>query len=59
MFQYRGVLLPWQEVQTPVPDPTVASVSVQKWSHLGFNRFDHTGPPATGSTSQASATKPR
>jgi len=57
VFQYRGVLLPWQEAQAPPAGATVATVSVHKRTALGFNRYDYVGPP--GAVSLAADTKMR
>ncbi len=61
VFQYRGVLLPWQDVQAPPQDAVVASVTVRKWSYYGFNRFDYTWPPgaAPGPITRAAVGQPR
>jgi hypothetical protein len=45
VFQYRGLLLPWQEAQAPPAGAAVATVSVHKRTALGFNRYDYAGPP--------------
>ncbi len=45
VFQYRGLLLPWQEAQAPPAGAGVAAVAVHKRTVLGFNRYDYAGPP--------------
>jgi hypothetical protein len=57
VFQYRGLLLPWQEAQAPPAGATVATVAVHKRTALGFNRYDYVGPP--GAVSLAADTKVR
>jgi hypothetical protein len=57
VFQYRGVLLPWQEAQAPPAGTTVVSVSVHKRTALGFNKYDFVGPP--GAVSLAADAKMR
>ena len=57
VFQYRGVLLPWQEAQAPPPGASVATVAVHKRTALGFNRYDYVGPP--GAVSLAADTRVR
>ena len=57
VFQFRGVLLPWQEAQAPPAGSSVATVAVHKRTALGFNRYDYAGPP--GAVSLAADTKLR
>ncbi len=57
VFQFRGVLLPWQEAQAPPAGASVATVSVHKRTAFGFNRYDYVGPP--GAVSLAADTRLR
>ena len=57
VFRYRGVLLPWQDAQAPAAGVKVSSVTVQKWSYYGLNRFDHTGAPGAVAAPTASASQ--
>ncbi len=57
VFQYRGLLLSWQEAQAPPAGATIATVTVHKRTALGFNRYDYVGPP--GAVSLAGDTAQR
>lgn len=45
VFHYRSLLLPWQDAPAPPAGVTANTVTVQKWSYFGLNRFDFTGTP--------------
>ena len=45
VYRYRSVLLPWQEAPAPPTDVKVSTVTMQRQSYYGLNRFDFTGSP--------------
>jgi hypothetical protein len=54
VFQYRGLLLPWQQAEAPPAGVNVVTVTVRKRTALGLYRFDYAGTP--GGLAQASGT---
>ena len=59
VFRYRGWLLPWEKAPAPPSGGVVTSVTVQKWSYYGLNRFDTSGPPETVTNPSGVQSRPK
>jgi hypothetical protein len=59
VFHYRSLLLPWQDAPAPPAGVTATTVTVQRWSYFGLNRFDFAGPPAAAAALTGTSTRSR
>jgi hypothetical protein len=59
VFHYRSLLLPWQDAPAPPAGVAASTVTVQRWSYFGLNRFDFTGSPDAAAALTGTSTRNR